>query len=312
MLVAGLAGVRAAAAADEWVMARSPNFVVVSDAGEKRARQVARQFEVLRELFQSVLGARVDPPRPLVVLAVKDEAGLRRLLPRHFKVKGGMRPAGIFVAGGDIHHIALRLDIEGEHPYHVIYHEYVHLLVRLNFHDAPIWLNEGLAEFYAGTDVDDAEVRFGRLMPWHLQVLRSHTMLSIQKLLAVDWSSPEYNEADRVSVFYAQAAALTHYFLLAERGAHRPALAQYLTLLRQGTPEAEAQQRALGSLEKLEGDFSRYVRSFQFFMLKVPLKAEPQPTVVHVLTEAEALATRGQSSSTIAAWPRPARPPTRR
>jgi hypothetical protein len=33
----------AAAASREWVVARSPGFVVLSDAGEKRARQVAQQ-----------------------------------------------------------------------------------------------------------------------------------------------------------------------------------------------------------------------------------------------------------------------------
>ena len=34
--------------ADSWIEARSRNFIVVSNAGEKRARNVAWQFEQIR------------------------------------------------------------------------------------------------------------------------------------------------------------------------------------------------------------------------------------------------------------------------
>jgi len=55
------------ASADGWALARTPNFVVVTDAGEKSARRVARQFEVFRELFRSVVDVQGDSARPLVI-----------------------------------------------------------------------------------------------------------------------------------------------------------------------------------------------------------------------------------------------------
>jgi hypothetical protein len=37
--------------APKWVEVHSPHFTVVSDAGDKQARQVADQFEQIREAF---------------------------------------------------------------------------------------------------------------------------------------------------------------------------------------------------------------------------------------------------------------------
>src|SRR2546426_5085130 len=205
-VLAILAGGPNLVAAEDWVMAKTTNFVVVSDAGEKSARRVARQFEIFRELFRSVLNARAETTRPLVVLATRDESGMKELLPRHYRVKGGVHPAGIFMGGGDMHHIALRLDVEGAHPYQVVYHEYTHLLIRGSFPQVPLWLNEGLAEFYASAEIDETDVRFGQLFPRHVRLLRERTMLPVSKLLAIDASSPEYNESSRVGAFYAGAA----------------------------------------------------------------------------------------------------------
>ena len=48
-------------------------------------------------------------------------------------------------------------------PYHVIHHEYVHLLVSLNFEKMPVWTNEGLAEYRADTVVESGQVSKARL-----------------------------------------------------------------------------------------------------------------------------------------------------
>jgi hypothetical protein len=156
--ILSLLAVPAAAAPREWVMARSPGFVVVSDAGEKQARQVAHQFEQVRGLFRQVLQARVDPGRLVMIFAVKDEDGLRELLPGYWERKGGSRPAGVFQSGRDKHLVALRLDVATANPYHVLYHEYTHLLTRLNVRWLPLWLTEGLAEFWGSSDIDEKEV----------------------------------------------------------------------------------------------------------------------------------------------------------
>ena len=98
---------------------------------------------------------------PLVILAAKDEASLRAVLPGFWEKKGGLHPAGIFVRGPEKNYVALRMDITGPHSYHVIYHEYFHMITSLNFGNLPLWLNEGLAEFFATAVVHDEEVDVG-------------------------------------------------------------------------------------------------------------------------------------------------------
>ena len=70
-------------AADPWVEIKSPNFVVLSNAGERRARDVAWQFEQIRAaLLAGWPWARPRLDRPVHVIAVKDEATMKALAPQ--------------------------------------------------------------------------------------------------------------------------------------------------------------------------------------------------------------------------------------
>jgi len=276
----------------QWAAARTPHFLVVSNAGEQRARLVAHQFEQLRALLQSVLKARVDSARLLVALVVRNERDLRELLPPVYTREGAWLPAGVFVRGTDIDHAALRIDAGGASPYHVVYHEYLHLLTGLNFRYLPVWLDEGLAEFYATADIDEKEARFGRMLPRNVHLLRTSTPLRLETLLTVDRGSPEYSKRHRVSIFYAQSAALTHYFLVGDRGGHRAALQDYLRLVGSGATEAEAQRAAFGDLKRLEKDFGRYLRQDEFLGARVPVQLETTAIKSMPLSEAESLALR--------------------
>jgi hypothetical protein len=54
--------------AEQWVEVRSSHFTVLSDAGEKQARQIAGEFERMRGAFQSLAPtAPADPSEPVVV-----------------------------------------------------------------------------------------------------------------------------------------------------------------------------------------------------------------------------------------------------
>ena len=87
-----------------WLEVRSPHFVVVSNADERDARRVALEFEQIRTIYQSALPtASADPRRPVVIVVVKDEDGLRALLPQYWEQRGP-RPVGVFArnsSGGE-------------------------------------------------------------------------------------------------------------------------------------------------------------------------------------------------------------------
>ena len=58
----------------------------------------------------------------------------------------------------------------------------------------PLWLNEGLAEFYQNTDILDKEVRLGQPNSDDILYLRQSRLLPLTTLLKVDATSPYYHE----------------------------------------------------------------------------------------------------------------------
>src|SRR5215470_992961 len=147
-----------ASAKDSWVEVRSPNFTVLSNAGDKEARRIADQFEQFREVFRATLPQfRVDLGKPLIIFAVKDEDSLKLLLPAFWETKGHVHPAGFYSPGEESHLVAVRTGLEGEIPYEIVYHEYTHAIMDLNVRGLPVWLGEGLAEFYGHSVIHEKE-----------------------------------------------------------------------------------------------------------------------------------------------------------
>ena len=102
-------------------------------------------------------------------------------------------PAGILVAAPDRNWVALRLDMSRfqedddtwDNPYRSALHDYVHLVLRLNYVQLPAWLEEGLAEFWGNTIVDGDRVILGRVVPSHQWTLRERTFMPLAKLFAI-------------------------------------------------------------------------------------------------------------------------------
>ena len=67
---------------EPWVELRTPHFVVMSDGGEKLARHVADQFELVRRVFQATMpNAHLDTGVPIRIMAAKDGKSFATLLP---------------------------------------------------------------------------------------------------------------------------------------------------------------------------------------------------------------------------------------
>ncbi len=287
---------RAAEKGDTWVQVRSPHFTVVSNGGEKQARRVAEHFEQVRAAFQKALNnIRVDSGKPIIILAAKNEATLRALLPEYWEQKGHMHPAGLFVPREEKNYVALRLDAEGDNPYQVLYHEYVHLLIRLNFREIPLWLDEGYAEFFANSRISEKDMAIGEPSREHILRLRETSLLPLELLLKVDHRSPYYNEANKSSIFYAQSWALVHYLMLDEQMLKEQRLAKFGRLIASGTDDVEAARQAFGDLKELEKKMGSYVRqaNFHFYYLKASAEVTEKSFEARALAPAESAALRG-------------------
>jgi len=295
VLYAALALATPAARHDKWVEVRSPNFVVVCNAGEKEARKTALQFEQIRAVFRQSIAVAGAHPTPLItVLAAKDDDTMRELLPEDW-VKGHVHHSGLFVYRADLYFAAVELGQEGSNAYETLYHEYYHSVTLPYFPDLPLWLAEGLAEFYGHTHIEDKFVGMGQADADLLQELRSNSLIPLNVLFHVDQSSPYYNEANKTSIFYAESWALTHYLMIGDREAHRPMMVAYLKAIDQGKPQDQAAAEAFGDLKKMEGTLDSYVRNGAFFYLKIPAPAKVTDSdlKVRTLSEAEAEAYRG-------------------
>jgi Flp pilus assembly protein TadD len=256
-----------------WVEMRTPHFIVTSNDGEGTARRIAHQFEEIRLLYSKALqqGLRLDPDSPILIFAVKNEKALSQIMPEYWTEKGHMHPAGLFVAGEDQNFIALRANGEGEFPYETIYHEYMHLIIRLNFRHFPAWLNEGFADFFGSATIMGKGGKLGQPSAARLYALSRYKLIPLDVLFKVDHRSAYYNEADKTGIFYAESWALVHFLMLDPEKQKQKFLRNYLRLIDSGMDPLEAARQAFGDLAQLEKDLEYYTRRSSYLEYVVSL-----------------------------------------
>jgi tetratricopeptide (TPR) repeat protein len=263
-----LSGGTAAWAADKWVTVRSPHFVLVGNASESRIRRMASDLEQCRAAFAMLLPtAGQQSTIGTTVLVFKDDASFTPFKPLYKGKPANV--AGYFMPGQDQHFIALNGDIDTPT---VIYHEFVHSLAAQATRRLPLWLNEGLAEFYSTFQASSngMTVDLGRPVVTHVALLRQRTLMPLNALLAVDHNSPDYNEESKQGMFYAQSWALVHYLIVGNGGKRRPQLEQYLTLVAGGAAIDESFRSAFQiDYAGLERELIGYLRLFTMEYYKV-------------------------------------------
>src|SRR5271156_1707757 len=255
---------------ESWAEGRSPNFVVLSDASEKQARHVAGQFERMRSVFHTAFPrAKVDGGSPIIVIALKDKKDFQALEPEAYLAKGQLNLAGLFLRAPDKNYVLLRLDAQGEHPFATVYHEYTHLMLSKAEEWLPLWLNEGLAEFYQNTDIQDKDVLLGQPSPDDILYLRQNSLLPLTTLFKVDHASPYYHEEQKGSIFYAESWALTHYLEVTDREKSTDRLGDYVKLVSQHQDPVTAAQSAFGDLNQLQKSLEAYIGQGSFKLFKM-------------------------------------------
>jgi tetratricopeptide (TPR) repeat protein len=282
---------------DIWVEVQTPHFIVASNDGEKTARGVADQFEQIRFLYSKALnrGLRLDPGIPILIFAVKNEKALSQLIPEYWVQEGHTHPAGLFVHAQEKNYIAIRTDVEGEFPYLPIYHEYVHLIVNLNYQHFPIWLNEGFADFFGCATLTGKGGKLGQASASYLDILQRSKLLPLETLFKVDQQSPHYNEAKKTTIFYAESWALVHYLMTDPEKQKAQALSKYISFIENGADPVESANRAFGDLAQLQKALQSYINktSYLEFVISLPPRTDAKDYSVRSISAAEAQARLG-------------------
>lgn len=209
---------------------------------------------------------KVKAPVPTKVYLFRNHGSFRPFKP---KFKGKIRDDvnGYFFGDGDHSFIALTTDAGGGRGYEVIFHEYQHFILSKNLPNAPLWLDEGLAEYYSAFEprYEGREVLLGRAVGRHVLALRKATLMPLEKLFSIDHKSPEYSQENKAGLFYAQSWALAHYLMLGNDGKRQPQFARFISLIGEGKPVEESFRRAFQADYKTIGkELQDYIASYMF------------------------------------------------
>ena len=285
-----------------WVEVNSPNFTILSDAGEKEARRTAWQFEQIRQALKVVLPwARVDGTSSFVVYAARDEKTLKSLGPQYWEGKR-FRPLSFWVRSVDRDYVALRTDVSepsevGANPYQDAYFPYISTVLGRSLpRDAPYWFVRGFARVLSNTIVRSKELHIGRLMEDELQRVRDGALIPQAEFFAVKPGSKWTTQDSDSWLFEAQAWAFMHSLLFADKSASAPRVELFTRMLLEGSSVEVATKEAFGPemtpyFQRLRTYIAGSLFPYRRVLVDATVKAEG--FTVRALSASEAAAARG-------------------
>jgi tetratricopeptide (TPR) repeat protein len=271
-----------------WVEVRSPHFSVVTDAGEKRGREVALRFEQMRAVFGALMvKAKVSQPVPLQIIAFRSTKELRQFAPL-WKGKP-TEVAGLFQAASDRDYIMVDLSVED--PWEVVFHEYGHQLLNANTTaSSPLWFDEGFAGYFSTIKVEGKKASVG-LIPREAALLLQNGLMKTRDLFEVGHQSRVYNESgDHRSVFYMQSWLVVHWLYDTKK---IPRVADYIAALDDGATVDTAVQKAFGvDAAGFDKEIRQYLSGnrMHYYSLPTPEGIENSGYSLTPLTELQAKA----------------------
>jgi len=268
---------RTALASDEvkWVEVHTAHFSVITDAGDRKGREVALRMEQMRAVFgQILLKNKLKMPVPVMVVALKSDKQYGMVAPGRQSKAGGF-----YVPGTDRIYIVLNL-FEAD-PWRAVAHPLAHYFLNYNYPPAQGWFDEGLAEYFGSIQIGSKQVEMGgdpELAPeWHedifdemrrdprkpqslTQLLSSPVWLSMVDLFTMKHDSSGATEGTHNTLYYAQSWMVIHYLVNKNK---MPEAGTYFNLaLNQRVPVEKAMVEAFDlSAPQMEEAVKTYFKS---------------------------------------------------
>jgi len=244
---------------------RTRHFTVAGQAAERDILKVAARLERYRVAFSRLLPeGHFDRTVPTLVILFRDDASYAPFKPV-YRGRVETNVAGYFQPGSEVNYITMTLGADAPDGGSTLLHEYFHLLVNNYFRAAPLWLKEGLAEFYSTARIssDGRKVTIGSAPPSRVRALqRAPALMPLGELFAVDQQSPHYSEPEKRALYYAQSWALVHYMLA---GPRRAQFAHFLASAASGTSVEEGLAETFGAdAQGLQAELLQYVRAARY------------------------------------------------
>ncbi|MGO9403019.1 MAG: tetratricopeptide repeat protein [Terriglobales bacterium] len=214
----------------KWIEVHTTHFSVVTDAGDKRGREVALRMEQMRAVFgQLLLKDKLKMPVPITVIALKSDKQYGTVAPAK-----QITATGFYVPGSDRVYIVLNL-FEPD-SWRAIAHPLAHYLLNYNYPPTEGWFDEGLAEYFGSIQIGK-QVELGgdpELAPeWHedifddlnpmqrdpnvrqslTQLASSPVWLTMVDLFTMKHDGSGTREGTHNTLYYAQSWMVVHYLI---------------------------------------------------------------------------------------------------
>src|ERR1700674_5846430 len=258
----------------KWIEVHTAHYSVITDAGEKRGREIALRMEQMRAIFgQLLLKDKLKMPVPITVIALKSDKQYGLVAPAKQSFA-----SGFYVPGSD--RIYIVLNLFAADPWRAVAHPLAHYLLNYNYPPAAGWFDEGLAEYFGSIQIGK-QVEIGgdpELAPeWHedifdelrrdpnvpqslTQLVSSPVWLSMVDLFNMKHDVSGTREGTHNTLYYAQSWMVVHYLLNKNK---LPEVGKYFDLVHnQKVPVEKAMVQAFDmSPEEMEEAVKTYFKS---------------------------------------------------
>ncbi len=219
-----------------WVRVKTDHFVVLGNIDRMQAVEIARRLERLSETLQ-----RIEPELTAVgvermrVYAFDGDGTFK-----YFSLHGVESLTGYCLSDGGGSSLVLNVrSDEDPHGPLTMYHEFTHAYLHRNFEHVPLWLDEGLAQYYSTFVPGDREAEIGHPIASRAAWCGDHALYSLEALFDIRQESPQYRLGDDRTTFYSESYALVA-FLWERSSRDSNSFTRYLGLLRHGEDPVRA------------------------------------------------------------------------
>ncbi len=255
-----------AASADDTIEYATEHYSVETDITPRFARVVGDHMETIYREYERRFADYGEMQAKFNVKVFGTERAYLGEVPA--TVQGS---TGVFVSRGNL--LAAHADGRtAEEVLRTLYHEGFHqFMYYMISRDAPIWLNEGLAEYFSeatwnGKGFETGLVPSSRL---HLvqEALRSGTYVRLRTLFALSSDEWLYNvrmDRRRASLYYSQSWAVVQFLIHADGGRYQPMLKAFMKAVSEGKDQEEAFAEVFGpNVEAFEKGWGMYMMSLR-------------------------------------------------
>lgn len=244
-----------------WIRFQSDSFTMITNTSPQKASELVSQLELLEALLAAPLPReQSSPDLPLRVFAFARTEHFAPYGPLHEGEPANV--AGWFVRTIDGRHLAVDASAPAEESV-LLRHEFVHAWLSAAFPRAPLWIQEGLAEYFGVVRREGDVVHVGEKIDAHVSRLSSTALLPLARLFELQPTEAAYHEPEPQSIFYAQSWALVHVLLARAQG--RQEFHDLLHRLGEGERVERALEAAFGmGVDELEAVLADHVARAAF------------------------------------------------